>query len=158
MEKTAAFKVATEGLTLSCAKCGEYTDDARSVALLGGEGGALEQMAGVTFGGPIVASLGQGRCPGCHGDTVNATFDLTRAGIRPAHDQSFDQAVLSDAKSCYFTAATKLAFRKDVERLTEEERFVFVFDTACQLLAEKRQISTKDASDYVKQAILRVGK
>jgi len=81
IESREAFRRTSDNIILACPRCGEYNDEARDIALLAGEGGAFEQMAGVKFGGPTVASLGQGRCPGCSGKEVDATFDPQIAGV-----------------------------------------------------------------------------
>lgn len=73
-----ARRLASEGVVLTCPTCGEYNDQARDIVLLAGVGGAFEQAAGVTFGGPIAASLGQGHCPGCNGTRVRVTFDSSQ--------------------------------------------------------------------------------
>lgn len=80
LDSGAAFKKASGELRLACSKCGEYNDQAKDATLMGGEGGALDQMKGVMFGGPTVAALGQGRCPGCQGTKVTATFDPNPPG------------------------------------------------------------------------------
>ena len=74
-----AFQTACEDIILACPNCGEYNDSARNQVLLGGRGGAIDQMKVVIYGGPNVAALGQGRCPGCNGTKVMATFEALSA-------------------------------------------------------------------------------
>lgn len=81
LDSKTAFRKASDGISLTCPHCGKYNDEARDVALLSGEGGAVGQFKGVVFGGPIVAALGQGRCPGCKGEQVTASFDPRTAGV-----------------------------------------------------------------------------
>lgn len=81
LDAKVAFRKASDGIRLSCPRCGEYNEEARDIALLAGQGGAFEQSKGVVFGGPIVAALGQGRCPGCNGEQVTASFDPRRVDL-----------------------------------------------------------------------------
>jgi len=81
LDSKAAFRKASDGICLTCPKCGKYNDEARDVALLAGQGGAFDRSKGVVFGGPIVAALGQGRCPGCSGEQVTASFDPRITGV-----------------------------------------------------------------------------
>lgn len=81
LESREAFNKASNDVRLTCPKCGEYNNDAKDVVLLGGQGGAFEQMQGVTFGGPTIAALGQGRCPGCKGTKAIASFDPNPSGV-----------------------------------------------------------------------------
>jgi hypothetical protein len=70
-----AIKKAGNALILICPKCGEYNENAKNIILLGGEDGLFESAGSVIFGGPKVAALAQGRCPGCQGQRVTAVFD-----------------------------------------------------------------------------------
>ena len=69
---------AQKGLALACPRCGPFTSEAVAVAMMSAPGGAFG--AGAVLGGPNVAALYQGRCPGCNADTVNATFDPKGVG------------------------------------------------------------------------------
>ncbi|MBN1886000.1 MAG: hypothetical protein JW876_10830 [Candidatus Krumholzibacteriota bacterium] len=81
LERTEAFRRARDGISIACPNCGEYNDQAKGIVLLSGEGGALSQAKQVAYGGPNAAALGEGRCPGCGGETVTATFDPVAAGV-----------------------------------------------------------------------------
>jgi len=70
-------------LVVKCPNCGEYDDSARDLVLLAGKGGALSTAKGAFFGGPNSASLASGKCPGCGGQSVLATFYGPR--LRGAH-------------------------------------------------------------------------
>jgi hypothetical protein len=59
------------GLVVHCPKCGQYSESAVAVMAMAG----TEPMAGALFGGPKVAALGSGRCPGCGGTVVQVTYD-----------------------------------------------------------------------------------
>jgi hypothetical protein len=68
---TEAVSQASGGLSLRCPNCGQLSEQAVSYLYLAGT--ELTQRA--VFLGPNVAALAQGRCPGCGGSTVIATFD-----------------------------------------------------------------------------------
>jgi hypothetical protein len=80
MDSKEATRKAGEGMAIACPKCGEYNEDARYAVLCAGEGGAFESFKSVSFGGPKIASVAQGRCPGCGGEAVDVEFDPGRAG------------------------------------------------------------------------------
>ncbi|MDA1237011.1 MAG: hypothetical protein O3A53_19715 [Acidobacteria bacterium] len=81
LEARDAFSKASDGLMLTCPKCGDYNDQARDAALMGGEGGFAEQAGSVEAGGPMVSALLKGRCPGCGSEEVLASFDPTKIGF-----------------------------------------------------------------------------
>jgi hypothetical protein len=73
------FSHAQNGLTLRCITCGtQFSQQALSLLYLAGKG----TMQSATFGGPNVATLARGRCPGCGGSTVEATFDPAKIKAR----------------------------------------------------------------------------
>lgn len=76
-----AVNKARGGIVLACPRCGEYNDSAKDVLFMTGEGGVATAFGATIFGGPTVAALGQGHCPGCGGTSLKATFDLKIAGI-----------------------------------------------------------------------------
>jgi hypothetical protein len=74
LEPRDTFQESRTGLALACPKCGEYNDQARDAVLLGGAGHADARLKGTEPGGLTLTTLNQGRCPGCHGERVEATF------------------------------------------------------------------------------------
>jgi hypothetical protein len=74
------FHHAQGGLVLRCPNCGQLTEQAVTMLYLGGSG--IMQQA--IFLGPNVAALARGRCPGCGGSAVKATFDPAKIKARNA--------------------------------------------------------------------------
>lgn len=72
--------------------------------------------------------------------------------------EAVDEALLQEAKDCFFKAAAQFAGRDDLNRLTEQQKFTIPFDAACALLVERRGLPPKLASAYVQKAILGIGK
>lgn len=73
------FSHAQNGLTLRCITCGtQFSQQVLSLLYLAGKG----TMQRAIFGGPNVATLARGRCPGCGGSTVEATFDPAKIKAR----------------------------------------------------------------------------
>jgi tetratricopeptide (TPR) repeat protein len=71
-----AFKQAKMGLTLKCPRCGVFNEETVSV-LFASE--FMRDTTHVTFGGPNVAALAKGICPGCGQTEVEAHFDPMKA-------------------------------------------------------------------------------
>ena len=65
-----SFSHASGGFSLRCPACGPLRDEVVSVLYLAGTG----MMQGAIFGGPNVANLSQGCCPGCQGNMIVAAF------------------------------------------------------------------------------------
>lgn len=80
LESGEVLSHAQSGLTLRCPSCGPLSEQVVSYLYLAGSG----MMQGAVFGGPNVAALAQGRCPGCGGSSVVATFDPARIKARSA--------------------------------------------------------------------------
>lgn len=82
---------AQDGLTLSCPDCGQFSEQV--VPFLGFAG----MFQNATFGGGNAAALAQGRCPGCGGSSVIATFDPARIKARSAAPATSAIAARSEA-------------------------------------------------------------
>lgn len=80
LEPGEAFSHAKAGLTVSCRVCGELGHDAVSILYIAGS----SMFGRVSFGGPNVAALWQGRCPRCGLTTVVVKFDPSQAKARNA--------------------------------------------------------------------------
>jgi Flp pilus assembly protein TadD len=78
--------------TFTCPNCGQLES---SAVLLGVTMRFMQGMdpgMGTIFGGPNIASLTSGRCPGCGGTRLNVTYDPQQIqGIRPLEPE--DEAV-----------------------------------------------------------------
>ena len=46
-----------------------------------------------------------------------------------------------------------MRMRSEHQNFTEDEKFSYQFDTACQLLAQKHNISLSEASGYIEKTI-----
>jgi hypothetical protein len=70
LEAGEAFSHASSDLILRCPNCGQLNNQVVSYLYLAGSG----MMQNAIFGGPNVAAMAQGRCPGCGGSTIQVTF------------------------------------------------------------------------------------
>ena len=71
IDQMEAFSHAQGGLTIRCPHCGQLSD--QIIPLLGLAGSGIFKNA--VFGGPNVAALSQGKCPGCGGTRAFVTFN-----------------------------------------------------------------------------------
>lgn len=71
IESGEAFSYVTNDLVIACPNCGPFSPEAVSYLYLAGS----ERGAGMVLGGPNVAAMTSGRCPGCGGTEVTVTFD-----------------------------------------------------------------------------------
>jgi hypothetical protein len=78
MQNDEILSQAEGGLSLRCPYCGQLSDQVIPYLLLSDSG----IMQNAVFMGPNVAALAQGRCPGCGGTRVFATFNPAKVMAR----------------------------------------------------------------------------
>jgi uncharacterized protein (DUF983 family) len=80
IDQMEAFSHANGGLSIRCPRCGQLSD--QIIPLLGLAGSGVFKNA--VFGGPNVASVSQGKCPGCGGTRAFVTFNPAKVKAREA--------------------------------------------------------------------------
>jgi hypothetical protein len=118
------FGHAQGGLTLSCPRCGAFSEQAIPMLYLVGKGATQ----GAIFGGPNVAALGRGACPNCGGTSAVATFDPTKIIARA---QAMKASVLEAASLPGMTSVcSSLAFQSNFDASPDENLICFVASEA----------------------------
>jgi hypothetical protein len=95
------------GITLKCPKCGIFNEHVRAILYLSGTG----VMKNAIYGGPNIATLGQGRCPTCGGNELIVTFSpkniqkqIATAQAEAAALESIEEAKPLTVLSPYMTS------------------------------------------------------